>query len=391
MADPDVRFVFGPQLAEYRLADDHPFKPVRLELTRSLLEATGTLHPDQYADPRPVDDRALERIHHRDYIRVVRAVSDGNHHPDAYRYGLGTSDNPIFEGMHDAIVQICGATVAAVELVASGAALRAANFAGGLHHALADKASGFCLYNDLALGIDHAVREHGLRVAYLDVDAHHGDGVQWLFYDRAEVMTISLHESGRYLFPGTGHSYEVGRGAGRGLSVNVPLEPFTEDASFLEAFDAVVPAALAAFEPDLIVLQAGADMHRYDPLADLALSLGAMAACYRRVVDLAERHCGGRLVVTGGGGYDPYRTVPRAWALLWHALVGAEPPDRLPAAWLERWRPESPTEIPDTPLDPSDTWTPIPRREQIENHNRVVVRRVLDTLQPIWRERRKTP
>ena len=225
--------------------------------------------------------------------------------------------------MHEAVARVCAATVTAVDLVASGKVQRAVNLSGGLHHALFDKASGFCVYNDLVLGIEHAIRRYGLRVAYVDLDAHHGDGVQWLLYDRAEVLSVSLHESGRYLFPGTGHTYETGRDAGRGLSVNVPLEPFTEDDSFLEAFEAVVPASLEMFKPDLIVLQAGADMHRYDPLADLSLSTRAFERSYARMSELADEFCEGRLVATGGGGYDPYRTVPR---VVGAPLGGGEPP-----------------------------------------------------------------
>jgi len=286
--------------------------------------------------------------------------------------------------MHEAVSTVCAATVTAVELVASGQAQRAVNLAGGLHHALAAKASGFCLYNDLALGIEHAVKRHGLRVAYLDLDAHHGDGVQWLFYERPEVLTISLHESGRYLFPGTGHTFELGKGAGRGASVNLPLEPFTEDDSFLECFEAVVPAALAAFKPDLIVLQAGADMHRYDPLADLAISTCAMWQSYRRVSELADQHCQGRLVATGGGGYDPYRTVPRAWALLWAALSRQPAPELIPEAWRARWQPLSPDPLPVHFLDDVESWPPIVRRAEIASYNRAVAARVLQTLIPIW-------
>ena len=269
MPDPsstDFAFVYDPALSEYELSDSHPFKPVRLELTRSLLEHAGTLSPTHVVKPKPVTEAKLLRIHHRDFVEAVKAVSRGEEVDDAYSYGLGTGDNPIFPHMHEAILRVCSATVTAVDLVASGKVRRALNLSGGLHHAHAGQASGFCLYNDLALGIDHAVNKYGLRVAYLDIDAHHGDGVQGLFYEHPEVMTISLHESGRYLFPGSGYTYEVGKGAGRGRSVNLPLEPYTEDASYLASFEAVVPAALRVFRPDLIVLQAGADMHAFDPL-----------------------------------------------------------------------------------------------------------------------------
>ena len=271
-----------------------------------------------------------------------------------------------------------------MQLVASGRFTRAVNLSGGLHHAGHAKMSGFCTYNDVALAIHDAVNRYGLRVAYIDLDAHHGDGVQELFYTSSEVMTVSVHESGRHLFPGTGFTYEVGRGAGRGLSVNVPLEPFTESASYLEALETVLPKALAAFKPDLIVLQAGADMHRADPLTDLHLSVQGIAESYRFVSHLADEFCGGRLVATGGGGYDPYRTVPRVWALLWWALTRQAAPETVPAAWRETWENALGVMLPETFADPTEGWPEAPRRKQIEAANRHTVRKLLAALEPIW-------
>ncbi len=386
-----VRFVYDPLLAEYELSPEHPFRPERLELTRTLLEAVGALSPEAYAGVTPIPERELARVHSTRYIDAVRHASHGELEDEAYSYGIGTGDNPVFPNMHEAVLRVCSGTVTAVELVASGQARRAVNLAGGLHHAMRAKASGFCVYNDLALGIRRAVDAHGLRVAYIDLDVHHGDGVQWLFYDSPDVMTISLHESGRYLFPGTGHTYETGRGPGRGTSVNMPLEPFTEDASFLDVFEMVVPRAIEVFQPDLIVLQAGADMHRNDPLADLNLSLAAMGASYRRVVELSERFTGGRLVATGGGGYDPYRTAPRAWALLWAAITGQELPEHVPAAWHERWASRSPVALPDRMVDDPSVWTPVPRRTTVSSHNRAVASRLMDVLETIWNDRGAHP
>jgi acetoin utilization protein AcuC len=241
------------------------------------------------------------------------------------------------------------------------------------------------VYNDLAVAIAGAVRDFDLRVAYLDIDVHHGDGVQWLFYDDPRVMTISLHESGRYLFPGTGHTYETGEGDGVGTAVNVPLEPRTGDESYLESFDTVVPAALRAFAPDLIVLQAGADMHFHDPLADLSVTLAGMHDSYRRVVELADELTGGKLVATGGGGYDPYRTVPRAWAGLWAAMTDRELPDRVPTGWHERWSGESNVELPRSMLD-EDAPNATNQKDSIRSQNQAVARRLLGQLEPIWNE-----
>ncbi|CAN5591799.1 acetoin utilization protein AcuC [soil metagenome] len=380
-------FLYDPRLTRYKLSDGHPFKPLRLELTRSLLHEAGLLAEADEVTPEAIPDKVLAQVHAPAYLGAVRAASRGERLPRALEFGLGTGDNPIFPGMHEAVSLVCAATRKAVDLVASETVQRAANLSGGLHHAHFDRASGFCVYNDLAVGIRHAVKGYGMRVAYIDIDAHHGDGVQWLFYDRSEVMTISLHESGRYLFPGSGHVYELGKDAGRGLSVNMPLEPFTEDDSFTDSFEAVVPEALAAFKPDLIVLQAGADMHRFDPLADLALSTRGMARAYRRVSELADHYCAGRLIATGGGGYDPYRTVPRAWSLLWATLSRQEVPERVPEGWRETWQEVSLEPLPQTFHDDPAEHPPIARRSEIASHNRATVKRVLTTLAPIWKER----
>jgi acetoin utilization protein AcuC len=377
-------FIYDPKLSTYELSSTHPFKPIRLELTRSLLQYMGLLSTHHEVPPRGISDNQILAVHDDEYVAVVKTVSKGKHLSEAYSYGLGTSDNPIFPNMHEAISRVCAATLTAVDEVASGRAKRALNISGGLHHAHKDKASGFCVYNDLAIAIEHAVKKHGLRVAYVDIDAHHGDGVQWLFYDRADVMTVSIHESGRYLFPGTGHTYETGKDAGRGYSVNVPLEPFSEDDSYLEAFEAVVPTALRYFKPDLIVLQAGADMHRYDPLADLGLSIQGMQKSYRRISELADELCDGRLVVTGGGGYDPYRTVPRAWAALWTILSRQNLLPEIPNDWRDQWKSKSPIELPQSVFDDTDQWPLISRRSEIASHNRVVVKRLMNGLEGIW-------
>jgi len=387
VSTPGFKFVYDPDLAEFELAPDHPFKPLRFELARTLLTAVGLLPDSDLVRPTRLDEDDILMIHDRRFVEAVKSVKvagTASHDPGLAAFGLGTSDNPLFDDMHEKIAGVCAATVTAVDLVASGTALRTANLAGGLHHALRDRASGFCIYNDLAIAIRKAVDHYGLRVAYIDIDAHHGDGVQWLFYDDPDVLTVSLHESGRYLFPGTGHTYETGKDEGRGTAVNVPLEPFTEDASFLECFDIVVPRAIERFAPDLIVLQAGADMHRNDPLADLWLSLDGMGRSYRRVVELAETYTGGRLVVTGGGGYDPYRTVPRAWARLWAEVIGRQLPAELPGSWVDQWQQRLGVTLPTASgEDPSD-WSPAPRRAAIASRNRSVAERLLTNLEKIW-------
>ena len=381
--NPAYAFVYAPELSNYELAADHPFKPVRLELTRTLLEACGLLGAAHLAPPDPFAETQLLTLHDPAFVSAVKAASSGKMPENALQYGLGTPDNPVSKGLHDAILRICGASLAAVRLVASGQATRALSLAGGLHHAQQAKMSGFCTYNDVALAIHEAVTRYGQRVAYIDLDAHHGDGVQEFFYTSGEVLTVSVHESGRYLFPGTGFTYETGRGGGRGMSVNMPLEPFTEAASYLETLETMLPKALAAFQPDLIVLQAGADMHRDDPLTDLHLSVQGIAESYRLVSRLADEFCGGRLVATGGGGYDPYRTVPRVWAQLWAALSRQTVPERVPAAWRNEWEAIGVT-LPTTFDDDTGAWRESPRREQIEAANRRTVRKLLAAVEPIW-------
>lgn len=369
-------FLSSPALSNYELAPGHPFKPVRAELTETLLDACGLLHSGERLQPVRLPTAALSHVHDPDYVDLVRDVSNGKTRDDSFAHGLGTGDNPIFPGMHDAILSVCDATATAVSLVASGEADRAVNFSGGLHHAYSDRASGFCVYNDLAVAIEEAGRRFGTRIACIDLDAHHGDGTQELFYSRGDVLTISLHESGRYLFPGTGHTYETGRDAGRGCSVNAPLEPFTEDASYLEVFEAVVPAALDWFRPDLIVLQGGADSHRLDPLADLSLTLTGMTRAWQRVIELSELYCDGRLVATGGGGYDAFRTVPRAWAHLWALMTGRELPQELPASWHAHWHGRGVEGLPTSSLDGPADFPEQPRRRTISNQNRAMLARL---------------
>jgi acetoin utilization protein AcuC len=279
--------------------------------------------------------------------------------------------------MHEATLAVAGGTLTAAKLVKSGHATRAISLAGGLHHAQHGRGSGFCVYNDLSIAI-HDLTKSGLRVAYLDVDAHHGDGVQWLHYEDNRVLTISLHETGRHLFPGTGQTYELGRGAGLGYSLNLPLEPFTQDGSYLECLERVLEPALSWFKPDILLVQGGADSHAFDPLADLCLTTQGYSAVYRLAVQLAECFAFGRVIATGGGGYATYSAVPRVWSALYAALEGIELPDTLPKTWLEEWEPVAGTALPKTMQDEPAV---IPRRAEIERRNAQTVTQLLEA----WR------
>lgn len=336
-------FVWRDDLTAYKLSATHPLNPVRLEATMDLLRTTGMLRPEEVVscEAASVEDIAL--VHDRDYIEAVQRLSkdpaslSGAERLDGATYGFGSGDNPVFDGMHDASSLVTGATIKAADLVMEGRARRAFNVAGGLHHALKDRAAGFCVYNDPAVAAAHVRKKYGARVAYIDIDAHHGDGVQWLFYEDDDVLTVSIHESGRYLFPGTGHVEERGRGPGEGASVNIPLAPHTDTASWLDLFHAIVPDALRAFRPDLIISQHGCDAHLWDPLSHLAVTTEALEQAAVTIRGLAEQLCDGRWVATGGGGYALFTVVPRAWTLLWGVIAERDVPEEIPSDWLERW------------------------------------------------------
>jgi len=340
---------------------DHPLDPVRLELTVALARALGVLdRPGVRVVPPPAaDDNTLRLVHDAGYLAAVRAAPRD---PYFRGWGLGTPDNPVFDRMHEASAAVAGATVACVEAVWRGDADRAVNIAGGLHHAMPDRASGFCVYNDPAIGIARLLELGAGRIAYVDIDVHHGDGVQEVFYQDPRVLTVSLHESPLTLFPGTGFPTETGGERAPGSAVNVALPPGTDDAGWLRAFHAVVPPVLRAFRPELLVTQCGADAHRRDPLANLRLTVDGQRAAYLALRDLAGELCGGRWVATGGGGYALVEVVPRAWTHLLAVVTGEalDPVTPTPAAWralAARRRPGD--EVPLRLTDDGDlSWRP---------------------------------
>jgi acetoin utilization protein AcuC len=285
--------------------------------------------------------------------------------------------------MDEASALVAGGTVVAAEAIMSGRALHAFAPAGGLHHAHRDRAAGFCIYNDPAVAIAVVRNAYGGRVVYVDVDAHHGDGVQELFYDDPNVLTISLHESGRHLFPGTGFIDELGVGPGYGYSVNVPLEPYTTDEPFLRAVDEIVLPLVRAYKPDLIVTQCGCDSHWLDPLTHLATSTRLWPALSRTFHDLAHEVCGGRWLATGGGGYDLYSVVPRAWTLLFAGMIGAELPAHLPAPFIERQHRYSKLPMATTFLDTEPPPVPADRVLAVGEATDKTIRPVRESVFPI--------
>jgi acetoin utilization protein AcuC len=311
-------------------------QPIRLKLTYDLLKDYGVFDGPklQVVEGREASDDELMLIHSPEYVDAIRRISEtGEESMDTYEYGIGYGDNPAFKGIHESSSLIAGSSIVAVDLVMSGEADHAINIAGGLHHAMRDRASGFCIYNDCAMAAEHAAKAYGARVAYLDIDAHHGDGVQVAFYDRSDVLTISLHEDGKFLFPGTGFVNEVGTGEGEGYSVNCPLEPGTYDRLYIAAFKQIVPQIIRAFKPDLIISENGCDTHYTDPLAGLSLTTDAYEYLYAMIHHLAHEVCDGRLVALGGGGYQAFQVVPRAWALLSAGLADIHLDDYTPVSW----------------------------------------------------------
>ncbi|MGI8457841.1 MAG: acetoin utilization protein AcuC, partial [Propionibacteriaceae bacterium] len=299
--------------------------------TISLATALGVLEHLEVVPPPPSDRALLELVHHDDYIAAVELGI-----PDPV-YGLGSYDNPITHAMHEVASRVVAASVEAARSVWSGEVWRANNISGGLHHAMPGLASGFCIYNDVAVAIAWLLAQGAERVAYVDVDVHHGDGVQAVFYDDPRVLTVSLHESPQTLFPGTGWPHETGGPGAIGSAVNVALPAGTGDAGWLRAFDAIVPPVLAEFAPQVLLTQHGCDSHRHDPLADLRLSLDGQRQSYLMLAELADRYAGGRWVSTGGGGYAVRDVVPRAWTHLLGIVSGhpVDPQTEIPQAWCD--------------------------------------------------------
>ena len=324
--------VFGPRSSTYDFGPGHPLTPRRFGPGIDLLRTVGAVPG---LAPEPAADEELLEIHSARYLAAVRRLSaNPSGEPEAGLAAFG--DDPPFLGMHPAAAAVAGGSLRAMEAILQGEAEHAFHPGGGLHHAMPGRASGFCIYNDPALAIS-AARRAGLRVLYVDLDVHHGDGVQAIHSADPGVLTVSIHESGRTLFPGTGFVDELGDGVAAGTSINLPLAAGTGEAAWLAGVRGLVPALAASFGPDLIVSQHGADSHAWDPLAHLLVTTTAMGEAARLVDAIAHRHAAGRWLSTGGGGYDVYRVVPRTWALTWLAGAHAGAPEATDPGWRARW------------------------------------------------------
>jgi acetoin utilization protein AcuC len=379
--------VHDAALESYGFGGEHPFDPLRLRLTLELCRDLGLLDDYPLTPSEPATDADLTTVHSLTYVRMVQQAGRGAARLSRLLdYGLGSGDNPVFPDMHEACARVVGGVLESCRLVMGGDAAHAMCISGGLHHALRSQASGFCVYNDAGVAIARLKEERpGIRIAYVDTDAHHGDGVQWMFFEDPDVLTVSVHETGRYLFPGTGDVDEKGRGEGKGYAVNVPLQPYTDDDSFISTFEAVVPEALRAFEPDLIISQNGCDAHQLDPLTHLSATTRLYEHVPAAIHDLAHELCEGRWVAIGGGGYDIWRVVPRAWSALWAAVSHQELPEKVPEGWLEKWGAKSPVSLPRRVRDDPADYPAGPRADEIFDKNGRTAEEVLEKVLPLIR------
>jgi acetoin utilization protein AcuC len=323
-------FLYTDAYLDYDYGPTHPLRIIRLKLTYGLIKSYGLLDlPSvQFIPTIKAEEKDLAAFHSEEYLNILKQANEGYPMGDAYFYGLGPGDNPIFPGLFNLSLLLTGATLQAVDFVADGKGEIAFNIGGGLHHAMRARASGFCYINDPVIGIMRLLNR-GKRVAYIDIDAHHGDGVQKAFYETNQVLTISLHESGHTLFPGTGFEYEIGEGKGEGYSVNLPFPPHTEDEVYVWVFDEVVPELVHAFKPDVVVTQLGVDTFYDDPLTNLHLSILGFERILKKIKNLAPRW-----VALGGGGYN-ISNVARAWTLAWAVMNGIELNEKLPESFLK--------------------------------------------------------
>lgn len=355
-----VAVVWDEALRAYDFGPGHPLAPIRVQLAMRLARDFGLLDTPTLEMLTPVVPATIEQIaavHELEYIAAVQHASENPHDADPLR-GLGTPDDPAFAGMHDASALVAGATLMAAQAVHSGRTEHAVNIAGGLHHAMPGSASGFCIYNDIGVAIAWLLAQGVERIAYIDVDVHHGDGVQEMFYDDPRVLTISLHESPLTLFPGTGFPEEIGGPGALGSAVNVALPAGTGDQGWLRAFHAVVPQVLEAFDPQIIVSQHGCDSHIDDPLAHLALTIDGQRMSYEAIHRWAHRYAGGRWIAVGGGGYEWVDVVPRAWTHLIAEAAGTpiDPHAQTPDAFQSYVKTELQRQAPMRMTDGSNPW-----------------------------------
>ncbi|MEM4575957.1 MAG: acetoin utilization protein AcuC [Candidatus Nezhaarchaeales archaeon] len=327
-----IGIVYSDAYLKYNFGRDHPFNPYRFRLFFDLIKYYGLLDRLEHIEPRMASESELELAHDRDYIHKVKRLSEEGHG------FLDFGDTPAFRGMFEASSYLVGGTLSAVDAIMSGRCDHAFNPGGGFHHAARNRGAGFCVFNDIAIAILYLLEKWKVnRVMLVDMDAHHGDGTQWILYSEPRALKVDFHESGMYLYPGTGFVDEIGEGEGRGFMVNVPLPPKTHDKAYLYAFNEIVPTLAEEYKPDVIIHQCGVDAHFEDPLAHLALTTSAYAELSKLMHEVAHKVANGRYVMVGGGGYN-VGTVARSWTIMISKILGVDLPDTLPQGWMVEFK-----------------------------------------------------
>jgi len=356
-----VGLLYSEDFITYNFGKTHPLKPIRLELTYKLFKELGLMsHPKiEIIAPEMATEQDLMMLHSEEYVKTVKKLSEDPANPTAkgWKYGLGPGDNPIFKGMYEASALIAGASIKAAEMIMNQSENYNIIFnpAGGLHHAHKDQASGFCIFNDVALAIKKMkLLKPDIRITYLDIDAHHGDGVQWFYYKDPNVLTISFHESGRYLFPGTGDVNEIGDGDGKYFSINFPLLPGFYDDLYVNLLRNIIPEILNIYKPDVLVTQLGVDAYNLDPLTQLGLSLSGYREIAKEIHQYSKKYCKNKWLAVGGGGYL-VTVVPRAWSIFLAEMLDVELNNDLPKEWKKECHINASDEIaPTTMFDKND-------------------------------------
>ena len=328
--------LYHPTYSTYTFGPNHPANPQKREKLFRLFDALGT--PLSYIEPTPASDEDILTVHSSEYMHCVASASSLSWAPGYLRFGLDTDDVPIFPHMDEAARIQVGGTLMGARMIAKGTAKKVLQFGGGFHHAMPARAAGFCIYNDLSIAARY-FKSQGLRVAYIDIDVHHGDGVQWIHYREPDILTISFHESGRYLFPNTGFVEEQGEAEGLGTAINIPLELHTDDTSYLHAFTTVIPIALERFNPDVLLVATGVDAHFRDPLAHLMLTTYGFEQLFLWLFEAADQFTDGKALFTLSGGYDDLAAL-RVWTILVHTLKEMTYPKELPAPFVSEYLPD---------------------------------------------------
>ncbi|RNM18328.1 acetoin utilization protein AcuC [Staphylococcus pasteuri] len=363
-------YVYSDEILKYRFNNEHPFNQMRLKLTTELLIDAQFLSNENILTPRIATEDELALIHRYDYIQAIKHASHGIlSSEEAKKYGFNDDTVP-FRHMHRHCSRIVGGALNLADKIMDGTYTNGCHLGGGLHHALPGRANGFCIYNDVAITAQYLVNHYNQRVMIIDTDAHRGDGTQWSFYTSNDVLTYSIHETGKFLFPGSGHYTERGEDIGYGYSVNVPLEPYTEDESFLRSFKSTVEPVIAAFKPDIILSVNGVDIHYRDPLTHISCTLNSLYQLPYIIKALAEKYTHNKIIMFGGGGYNLWRVVPRAWSHLYLSLIN-EPIQKgyLPLTWINKWKHYSSVTLPKRWEDRLNDYTYIPRTDEISEKN----------------------